>query len=53
MERERTRAGENEKERGVSEVLWKMKMGAGKKERREEKNEREIVGRERRRGTCV
>ena len=45
----RGREREQERTRGrrVSEVLWKTKMGAGKRERREEKNEKEIVGRER------
>ena len=55
MERTRKREGREGRTRGrgVSEVLWKTKMGASKKERREEKNEREIVRRERGRGTCV
>ena len=49
MERTRKREGREGRTRGrgVSEVLWKTKMGAGKRERREEKNEREIVGKER------
>ena len=49
MERTRKREGREGRTRGrgVSEVLWKTKMGASKRERREEKNEREIVRRER------